>query len=196
MGILLKTFELYCTHPSQYTWQLFGSHLYVISFSLRTHDSDVYQCLGFSVNSRELGQSGGKLVFSSSMFYLISQTLINISPMCFPAPCILQCWNLPHLYNFLPTCLIRIMNWVFLVYHGITILRNYPAHGKLHNKEINGLSSLECLLCTTCTILSFTCLFNFTNLKFYILYFSKVTKLREAMQLVQDHTVHKQQHIK
>lgn len=45
------------------------------------------------------------------------------------------------------------MDWVFLVYYGITILRNYPAHGKVSNKEINGLSSLECLLCTTCTTL-------------------------------------------
>lgn len=43
---------------------------------------------------------------------------------------------------------------------------------------------------------SFTCLFSFINLKFYILYFSKVTKLREAMQLVQDRTGHKQQHTK
>lgn len=80
------------------------------------------------------------------------------------------------------------MDWVFLVYYGITILRNYPAHGKVSNKEINGLSSLECLLCTTCTTLRVLHVSKFRNLKFYTLYFSKVTKLREAMQLVQDRT--------
>ena len=51
---------------------------------------------------------------------------------------------------------------------------------------------LECLLCTTYTALrALHVSFNLTNLKFYIPYFSKMKKFREAMQLVQDHTVHK-----
>lgn len=102
---------------------------------------------------RELGGSGGKL-FSPPLCSIWLPRLSQMSLPCVPQhPVFFSAGTYPIYYHFLPTCLIKIMDWLFLVYHGITILRNYPAHGKVCNKEINGLSSLECLLCTTCTIL-------------------------------------------
>lgn len=75
---LTWTFELYCTHPSQYTWWLFGSHLCVISFSLKTNNSDGYQCMRlFSEFTQIIGSVWRETVFSSSVFYLISQALLN-----------------------------------------------------------------------------------------------------------------------
>lgn len=89
-------------------------HTYMLLPCHRTHSSDGYQCLGLSVNSlRELGGSGGKLFSPLCSIWL--PRLSQMSLPCVPQhPVFFSAGTSPIYYHFLPTCLIKIMDWLFL----------------------------------------------------------------------------------
>ena len=145
---------------------------------------------------RELGRSGGKLFSPLCSIWLprLSQTSLPCVPQ---HPVFFSAGTYPIYYHFLPTCLIKIMDWLFLVYSRYHHPQKLPSTRKgMQQRNKWAIFTWVSTMYHIHYTKSFTCLFSFINLKFYILYFSKVTKLREAMQLVQDRTGHKQQHTK